>query len=277
MVAALVEQNLAQSHSAGEAPAKIEVIDPATLPSEPSGPNRAGVVARGGFAGLVIGLVCGALWWMTRRRRHVSLLQLGGFAAAGMLLGLAIAFLIPNEFISTAVLRTADRAQMQSTMARALSQESVAAMIQRDTTLPRRSETRRHRRGNPQGAQRAYTGAVGRHRQRRDSYSLPRQLPVSGPLHGAAGDPGPGGAVHRPAGYEDPGPGERPAAAEFSQSDANRGTGDVCWGFCWAWRPPASANAHPCRRRFGTGEVGGRRGDRTPDLCIANAALSQLS
>src|ERR1035438_3602471 len=25
------------------------------------------------------------------------------------------------------------------------------------------------------------------------------------------------------------------------------------------------------------GEVGGRRGDRTPDLCIANAALSQLS
>jgi hypothetical protein len=24
-------------------------------------------------------------------------------------------------------------------------------------------------------------------------------------------------------------------------------------------------------------EIGGRRGDRTPDLCIANAALSQLS
>ncbi len=24
-------------------------------------------------------------------------------------------------------------------------------------------------------------------------------------------------------------------------------------------------------------EFGGRRGDRTPDLCIANAALSQLS
>lgn len=27
----------------------------------------------------------------------------------------------------------------------------------------------------------------------------------------------------------------------------------------------------------GTVEDGGRRGDRTPDLCIANAALSQLS
>ena len=46
------------------------------------------------------------------------------------------------------------------------------------------------------------------------------------------------------------------------------------------WRSPdVQERWAECRTRIGRVEklVGGRQEDRTPDLCIANAALSQLS
>ncbi|MEO8367706.1 MAG: hypothetical protein ABI806_00710 [Candidatus Solibacter sp.] len=131
IVTAMIERNVAQASAAGDGPANIEVIDGASLPSEAAGQGRAWVVGRGGLAGMALGLVFGALWWVTRRQRWVSLWQLAGFAAAGMALGVGVAFLIPNEFISTAVLRTADAREMQSAVTRVLSDDSVAAMIHR--------------------------------------------------------------------------------------------------------------------------------------------------
>ena len=58
--------------------------------------------------------------------------RIGGFAAAGMALGITVPLLIPNEYVSTAVLRTADRAKLQSTVTDVLSDDSLAAIIRED-------------------------------------------------------------------------------------------------------------------------------------------------
>src|SRR5204863_4844333 len=77
--------------------AQIEVLDPASQPVAPEGPNRAAMVGRGLLAGLVAGLLCGGLWTIVRRGRPWSLKRIGAFAVAGMLMGGTIAVLIPNE------------------------------------------------------------------------------------------------------------------------------------------------------------------------------------
>jgi len=129
IVTALVEQNLTQV-GAGGIPSNIEVIDPASLPSEPSTANRTTVMGRFVGLGLALGLVSGTLWWVLRRRK-VSLWRIGGFAVAGMAVGVGVGFVVPDQFISTAVLRTADATEMQSTVTRVLSDEAVAALIRR--------------------------------------------------------------------------------------------------------------------------------------------------
>jgi uncharacterized protein involved in exopolysaccharide biosynthesis len=110
----------------------MEVLDPASLPAQPAGPNRMLAIGGGLGAGLVLGLACGAIWWITRRKGRRSIMRIGGFAGAGMALGLAVAFLIPNEYVSTAVLRTADGSRLPSTMAEVMSEDSLAAIIRRD-------------------------------------------------------------------------------------------------------------------------------------------------
>jgi hypothetical protein len=130
IVAALIEQNVAKPPAPGE-PANLEVIDPASLPAQPSGPSRPAVIARGGGMGLIVGITCGAVWWLLRRGKRISLWRVGVFAAAGMAIGVAIAYAIPNQYISTAVLRSADRSSLQPTIARVLSDDSVAALIRR--------------------------------------------------------------------------------------------------------------------------------------------------
>jgi len=130
IVTAMVEQNVLQAPAAGYGPANLEVIDPASLPSEPSSGNRMAVMGRFVGFGLALGLFCGTVMWVLQRSK-VSVRRIAGFAAVGMAVGVGFAFLIPDEFISTAVLRTADPAAMQSTITRVLSEDSVAAMIRR--------------------------------------------------------------------------------------------------------------------------------------------------
>ena len=61
IVASLIDQNLQVSRCAdGNGGANMEVLDPASLPSQPVGPNRLKAIANGLGAGLVLGLVCGA-------------------------------------------------------------------------------------------------------------------------------------------------------------------------------------------------------------------------
>jgi uncharacterized protein involved in exopolysaccharide biosynthesis len=137
IVRSLIEQNLQVSPQPGGGAALIEVLDPASLPSRPVSPNRVKAMINGLLTGLLIGLVCGAIFSIVRRKERWSIKRIGGFAAAGMALGLTVAFLIPDEFISTAVLRTADASTMQSTIAQALSDDALAAIIRKDNLFSR--------------------------------------------------------------------------------------------------------------------------------------------
>lgn len=78
----------------------VEVLDPASLPAQPIGPNRLAFLA----AGLCAGLILGLLTAVTMRRPKWTL-RMAGFAAAGCVLGIAVSFLLPDTYTSTAVLR----------------------------------------------------------------------------------------------------------------------------------------------------------------------------
>jgi uncharacterized protein involved in exopolysaccharide biosynthesis len=80
--------------------AKVEVLDPASLPSGPIAPNRGVIVAIGLLAGLIVGLIATAF-----RRRPKAAWRMAAFAAAGCAGGVAVAFLLPFTYISSAVMR----------------------------------------------------------------------------------------------------------------------------------------------------------------------------
>jgi uncharacterized protein involved in exopolysaccharide biosynthesis len=128
IVSSLAERHVPQ----GDGAADMEVLNPASLPSQPLAPNRMRVIGGGLGLGLVLGFVCGAIWSIMRRKERWSIRRTGGFAVAGMAIGLTIAFLIPNEYVSTAVLRTADGGKLQSTVAQVLSDDSLAAIVRED-------------------------------------------------------------------------------------------------------------------------------------------------
>jgi uncharacterized protein involved in exopolysaccharide biosynthesis len=109
--------------------ANMEVLDPASLPSQPVSPNRLKVIGNGLGTGLALGLVCGAIFSVMRRKERWSFRRITAFAAAGMALGLTIAFLIPDEYVSTAVAQSVDRDTALSTVRQALSDDSLAEII----------------------------------------------------------------------------------------------------------------------------------------------------
>jgi len=76
-----------------------------------------------------LGLVGGGIWSMLKRRNQWNLRLIGGFGAAGMAVGVTVALLMPNEFISTAVLRSADTSKLQSTIQQVLSEENLTAIV----------------------------------------------------------------------------------------------------------------------------------------------------
>ena len=132
IVASLIEQNVQVSMRDGMGGVNMEVLDPASLPSRPVSPNRLKAIASGLGTGLVLGLVCGAVFSVIRRKERWSLRRIGAFAAAGMALGLTIAFLIPDEYVSTAVAQSVDRDTALSTVLQVLSEDSLAAIIRQE-------------------------------------------------------------------------------------------------------------------------------------------------
>jgi capsular polysaccharide biosynthesis protein len=133
IINALAEQNVIQ----GNVAASMKVLDAASLWSQPVGPNRVRVIGGGLGAGLMLGLVCGGGFSIMRRKERWSFRRIGGFAAAGMALGLTVAFLIPDEFVSTAVLRTTDIGKLQFTLTEVLSDDSLAAIVRQDDLFSR--------------------------------------------------------------------------------------------------------------------------------------------
>jgi uncharacterized protein involved in exopolysaccharide biosynthesis len=130
IVSSLAEQDAQPGKRQGNAAAVMEVLDPASLPSQAAGSDRKRELGSGLAAGLALGLVSGTILAVARRKGHWNLRWIGGFAAAGMAIGLAIALLIPNEYVSTAVLRSAaEPSRLQATLPQVLSEDSLAAIV----------------------------------------------------------------------------------------------------------------------------------------------------
>jgi hypothetical protein len=136
VVSSLIDGNLRASRRADDS-FTIMVLDPASLPSQPTGPNRLRMTANGLGAGLLLGLVCGAVWSIVRNQKRLTFRRIGGFALAGMTLGLIVAYLIPDEFVSIAVLHSDREDTFRTTIEQVLSDESLAVIAHRHGLFPR--------------------------------------------------------------------------------------------------------------------------------------------
>jgi uncharacterized protein involved in exopolysaccharide biosynthesis len=108
--------------ASGKGTGAIEVLDPASLPQRPSEPNRAAWVAIGTASGLILGfLFLGVRRW--------PLVAASGVAAA--VLALAVAYAIPDRWVSTAVLRLDHGADTSELIRATLSDASLQEIVQR--------------------------------------------------------------------------------------------------------------------------------------------------
>jgi capsular polysaccharide biosynthesis protein len=117
--------------------AGIEVLSAASLPSRPVSPDRRRVMINGLLAGLLTGLVGGGIWSIVRKKGRWSVKRIGVFAAVGVALGLTVAYLIPDEFVSTAVLRSTKIGEFKAALPAALSDDSLAAIVHQIDLFPR--------------------------------------------------------------------------------------------------------------------------------------------
>jgi uncharacterized protein involved in exopolysaccharide biosynthesis len=91
--------------------------------------------------GGVLGLICGAILSVVRQRKEGGVRRIAAFIAAGMVLGGAVAFLLPDEFTSTAVIRTVPAIDAGG-IGRAFTAETLDGIIQREG-LYQRDRTRK--------------------------------------------------------------------------------------------------------------------------------------
>jgi LPS O-antigen subunit length determinant protein (WzzB/FepE family) len=84
------------------------------------------------FAGLLLGLISGAIRSVIQRKAAWSLKRIGIFAVAGTLLGAVIALMIPDQFVSTAVLRVGQGTNLQQAISQVLSETSLEAIIRQE-------------------------------------------------------------------------------------------------------------------------------------------------
>jgi hypothetical protein len=84
----------------------VEVIEAAGPAQSILTGKRWQIVAIGMLAGLGLGIAFSAAWSLVRNRQRWNLWRIGGFAAAGAVVGIGVAVIIPDVFISTAVIRT---------------------------------------------------------------------------------------------------------------------------------------------------------------------------
>jgi uncharacterized protein involved in exopolysaccharide biosynthesis len=108
------------------------LLSPADLPEAPAPRYHIPFLILGLGVGLLLGLLAILVW-----RRPKWTLQVAGFAAAGCALALAVAYSIPNVYISRAVLRiagTGDIAsftdRLQELQQQVLSRDNLARLIQ---------------------------------------------------------------------------------------------------------------------------------------------------
>jgi LPS O-antigen subunit length determinant protein (WzzB/FepE family) len=78
----------------------VELLNPGNLPEKPTSPNRLAFAAIGLALGLALGLFA-----VIAMRRPKWTLQMAGFAAACCAIAVALSFLLPQTYTSTAVMR----------------------------------------------------------------------------------------------------------------------------------------------------------------------------
>ena len=103
LVDRFVEQNVVQQipPAADRGGITLEVLDPASLPDRASSPRWSRSLLLGTGAGLLAGIVAGFVVRGPRRRT----LRVAGAGVAGFLIVGAASLLLPNQYISSAVLR----------------------------------------------------------------------------------------------------------------------------------------------------------------------------
>jgi hypothetical protein len=110
IVGQLISLNLERGR-AGEKPATLQVLDPASTPVNAIGPNRMLI----SLIGLAIGVGLGLLIAGIRRWPRVAMM-----GVAGAVLAAALSFAIPNRYVSEGVLRTRDADLAQQIVGRVL-------------------------------------------------------------------------------------------------------------------------------------------------------------
>ena len=79
-----------------------------------------------------MGLISGAIRTVIQRKAAWSLKRIGIFAIAGTVLGAVIAMMIPDQFISTAVLRASQGANVHDAISQVLSEASLEAIVRQE-------------------------------------------------------------------------------------------------------------------------------------------------
>ena len=123
---ALMER-LRQEFAAAHAP--VQVIEAAGPGRATMSGKRWKLVGVGAVSGLIAGLLCGALWSVVRNRERWSLRKIGGFAAAGVAVGIGVGMLLPDVYISTAVVRSSARIDPANLSRTVLSDEKLGEII----------------------------------------------------------------------------------------------------------------------------------------------------
>jgi len=111
------------------AKAPVEVIEAATLGQPVLTGKRWKVVGSGMLGGLALGILCGFLWSVIQNRQRFGLRRIVAFAVAGTAVGLTIAMLVPNVYISSAVLRTTLPVDLDTLRRTVLSDQALGKII----------------------------------------------------------------------------------------------------------------------------------------------------
>ena len=130
-----VMDRVRQSLAAAKAP--VQVIE-AAGPAQPTlAGKRWKMVGIGGLVGMMAGLLCGALWTVISNRERWNFTRIGTFAAAGVALGIAIGLLLPDVYVSTAVVRSSARMDPATLSRTVLSDDRLAEIIRAQGLYPK--------------------------------------------------------------------------------------------------------------------------------------------
>jgi uncharacterized protein involved in exopolysaccharide biosynthesis len=111
---------------------KVTMLDTSSLPVRKNRIDTKMLLAGGLLGGLAAGLLCATVYTLARNRQRWSARHVGSFAALGMAAGIAVAIAVPNQYISSAVIRSsAGEPRVSAMLKQTMSVEALAGIIRR--------------------------------------------------------------------------------------------------------------------------------------------------